>query len=272
MRCRPGIVTNAESAKVPDLRRTANALHRVRDTSQRRAQKLHSRDARAPELCPPPRTEKIRLRRKGRRSAERRMCQSCPRSSDKRRRLPMLSARLRAALGGAPAFRRFTAALANGFYPDGSAPEPGFRKTRRAGVLPMRRMTSCVKHAPCGPVLLPVDRYPRAARERIAFTSARGDRIPQPSSESALAKGALGASGFCIRNLNEDNCQVASLYWQHIRVRPLTHKIGQCFCSSSFATAALINSKTSGVTGTVCAVCGSAQASCCIFLSFSFTS
>src|SRR4029077_18255096 len=48
--------------------------------------------------------------------------------------------------------------------------------------------------------------------------------------------------------------------------------VAQCFCSSSFATAALINSKTSGVTGNVCAVCGSAQASCCIFLSFSFTS
>jgi len=36
--------------------------------------------------------------------------------------------------------------------------------------------------------------------------------------------------------------------------------IGQCSCSSGFAAAALINSKTSGVTGNVCAVCRSAQA------------
>ena len=32
MRCRPGIVTNAESAKIPDLRCTAYALRRVRET------------------------------------------------------------------------------------------------------------------------------------------------------------------------------------------------------------------------------------------------
>jgi hypothetical protein len=43
-----------------------------------------------------------------------------------------LSARLRATIEGAPAFRRFTAALAKGFYPNGSAPEPGFLKARRA--------------------------------------------------------------------------------------------------------------------------------------------
>jgi hypothetical protein len=42
-------------------------------------------------------------------------------------------ARLRAVLGGAPAFRRFTAALTIGYHPDGSAPEPGFLKARRAG-------------------------------------------------------------------------------------------------------------------------------------------
>jgi len=32
------------------------------------------------------------------------------------------------------------AALAIGYYPDGSAPEPGFLKTRRIGVLPLRRI------------------------------------------------------------------------------------------------------------------------------------
>jgi len=41
-------------------------------------------------------------------------------------------ARLRAVFGGAPAFRRFTAAFTTGYHPDGSAPEPGFLETRRA--------------------------------------------------------------------------------------------------------------------------------------------
>ena len=72
------------------------------------------------------------MRREGRRSAERRMCQPCPRSINRCCHPLMLSARLRAILGGAPAFRRFTAALATGYYPDGSAPEPGFLKARRA--------------------------------------------------------------------------------------------------------------------------------------------
>jgi hypothetical protein len=53
----------------------------------------------------------------------------------------MPCARLRAFVGGALAFRRYAAALATGYYPDGSAPEPGFLKTRRTGVLPVRRMT-----------------------------------------------------------------------------------------------------------------------------------
>jgi hypothetical protein len=59
------------------------------------------------------------------------------------------------------------------------------------GVLPARRTTPRVKHAPCGPVFLPADRGPGAARERIAFIRARGPQ-PAPTSESALAKGALG--------------------------------------------------------------------------------
>jgi hypothetical protein len=68
---------------------------------------------------------------RGRRSAERRNANHCRASFDKRCRLSMPSARLRATIEGAPAFRRFTAALATGYYPDGSAPEPGFLKTRR---------------------------------------------------------------------------------------------------------------------------------------------
>jgi hypothetical protein len=114
----------------------------------------------------PTTTHRKRFAPGNRREAKRRKAHVPTISAQQRQTSPFAdaSARLRATLGGAPAFRRFTAALTTGYYPDGSAPEPGFRKTRRAGVLPIRRMTSCVKHAPCGPVLLPVDRCPRAAR------------------------------------------------------------------------------------------------------------
>jgi hypothetical protein len=71
------------------------------------------------------------MRRKGRRSAERRV-PTIAAHIGKRYRLPVLQARLRATVEGAPAFRRFTAALATGYYPDGSAPEPGFLKAWRA--------------------------------------------------------------------------------------------------------------------------------------------
>jgi len=76
------------------------------------------------------------------------------------------------------------AALATGYYPDGSAPEPGFPRRRLTGVLPAspkERKSAAVKHAPCGPVFLPVDRGPEAARVRKGRTSARGHRIPLSS-------------------------------------------------------------------------------------------
>jgi hypothetical protein len=69
------------------------------------------------------------------------------------------------------------AALATGYYPDGSAPEPGFPRRRLTGVLPASPNNAAVKHAPCRPVLLPVDRGPSAARVRIG-NSARGHRTP----------------------------------------------------------------------------------------------
>jgi hypothetical protein len=56
----------------------------------------------------------------------------CLRDTDGCCHLPLPYARLRAIFGGAPAFRRFTAALATGYHPDGSAPDPGFLKAWRA--------------------------------------------------------------------------------------------------------------------------------------------
>src|ERR1700728_4092108 len=89
-----------------------------------------SRDACASGFAAPQRI--IRLNKKGG-EAPKGACQPRPRSSEECHLSRRPSARLRAALGGAPAFRRFTAALTNGFYPDGSAPEPGFLKARRKG-------------------------------------------------------------------------------------------------------------------------------------------
>src|SRR5580692_12808134 len=89
------------------------------------------------------------MRRKGG-EAPKGACQPCPRNSDECHHSPMPSARLRATLGGAPAFRRFTAALTTGFYPDGSAPEPGFLKARRKECFARSPQTPRVKHAPCG--------------------------------------------------------------------------------------------------------------------------
>ncbi len=85
----------------------------------------------------------------------------------------------------APPFGAHAAALATGCYPDGSALEPGFPRPLAQGVAgertfcPRRPTTkatkTAVKHAPCRPVLVPVDRGSEAARVRIG-NSARGDR------------------------------------------------------------------------------------------------
>jgi hypothetical protein len=82
------------------------------------------------------------------------------------------------------------AALATGFYPDGSALEPGFPRRRLTGVLPALLKDAAVKHAPCGPVLMPVDRGPKAARVRIG-NSARGHRTSHSLLRHAVRNGAL---------------------------------------------------------------------------------
>ena len=135
---------------------------------------------------------KIRPRQhKGRRSAERRnptigRAASTSVAAD---RCPGAAARHN---GGAPAFRRFTAALArpNAYQPMAQPQNRVSRHLELAGVLPAYILAS-VKRAPRRPVLVPVDRCPRAARERIAFIRARAPHSLRLT-ESALAKGALG--------------------------------------------------------------------------------
>jgi hypothetical protein len=85
------------------------------------------------------------------------------------------------------AFRRFTAALARPVATSiGSAPDPRFLRPGSTGVTRCR--LSRVYRAPRGPVVVPVGRGPRAARERIAFHP-RAGTAPAPLFGSALAKG-----------------------------------------------------------------------------------
>jgi hypothetical protein len=126
---------------------------------------------------------------KGRRSAERRM--------------PTMSAQQQQALPLADAFQRGCAPPSRARPPSGASPrhspkactpmaQPQNRVSSRRGaqgVLPARRMTPRVKHAPCRPVLLPADRCPGAARERIAFHPRAGtaSRVHLPKVPSRKA-------------------------------------------------------------------------------------
>jgi hypothetical protein len=130
-----------------------------------------SRRVVASEFCQaiPKTSTKIRFQKKtGKRSAERRIV------------LP-ISASSAAACRAARRLSALTlAALATGYYPDGSAPEPGFPRRPLTGVSPASPAKgTAVKHAPCGPVLVPVDRGPKAARERIGKKNPRAGTAPR---------------------------------------------------------------------------------------------
>ena len=69
------------------------------------------------------------------------------------------------------------AALATGYHPDGSAPEPGFPRRWLTGVLPASLKDAAVKHAPCRPVLMPVDRGPESRPSADWQFRPRGPRL-----------------------------------------------------------------------------------------------
>jgi hypothetical protein len=111
------------------------------------------------------------LQQRGKRSAERRMSSQVRAKRGARRAPPFSLSRVRwrAGWGRCAAFRRSRlrhsppaqtpmAQLQNRVSRGGGA----------TGVLPASPDDAAVKHAPCGPVLLPVDRGPEAARERCA--------------------------------------------------------------------------------------------------------
>ena len=148
----------------------------------------------------------------GKRSAERRIVQPMSAPQTGLRSLHDLSA----FRGGALHMRRARlsaltlAALATGCHPDGSAPEPGFPLRRLAGVLPASPKDAAVKHAPCGPVLVPVDRGPEAARVRIgknppagtasrsAVTACRPERRPCERDGAVIVIAAAESKGFSL--------------------------------------------------------------------------
>jgi hypothetical protein len=115
----------------------------------------------------------------GRRSAERRIV------------LPIAACAAAHPLPDTPAFRRFTAALATGSYPDGSAPEPGFPASQVRGCFapsPLAAgLAGSLRTGPCAGRPVPQS---RPSADRILIRP----RAPHlaPTSESALAKGALG--------------------------------------------------------------------------------
>ena len=141
------------------------------------------------------------------REAKRRKAQSnhWPRSTNKRCRRSMPGRgcapyRRRARL---PALHRGTR-QAERIQPVAQPQNRVSRHLELAGVLPAYILAS-VKRAPRRPVFLPVDRCPRAARERIAFIRARAPhslRLPRmPSREAPLV------SEMPLRNHNGDQCQ-----------------------------------------------------------------
>jgi len=80
------------------------------------------------------------------------------------------------------------------------------RRLRPAGVLPVVPDVATVKHAPCGPVLMPVDRGPGAARERIGIFRPRAPHLASLL-RHAVRNGALGERDSQSSNRNSDECQ-----------------------------------------------------------------
>ncbi len=147
-----------------------------------------SRDASAPELCQPQRHEMIRPRhKKGGEAPTGALSYQSPLA--RRRALSPPSSFAGRVGRGAPAYRRFTAALATGSYPDGSAPEPGFptsqarrcfarsHSSRRLSTLradrSFCRSTGAPEPPECG-LAIP----PAGTATRSAFQACRPDKRP----------------------------------------------------------------------------------------------
>ena len=157
-----------------------------------------------PSFCSPLRQGRLLPLLRGKRSAERRM----PIMSALRKQVYAVCAthllRGCAPLSGArPPFGAHACGTCHRLSPRWLSPRTGFPQGTAFGSFARLPQTPCVKHAPCGPVLLPADRGPGAARERIAFIRARGPpllRLPKvpsrkaPSSKQVTADVTMSAT------------------------------------------------------------------------------
>jgi hypothetical protein len=136
------------------------------------------------------------LDQRGKRSAERRM----PIMSALRKQVyavcaTRLHVRLRSLCGRRARLSALTlAALAIGYHPDGSAPEPGFPKARRSGVLPVRRLRLALSTLRADRSFCRSTGDPEPPGSGAHNLRARAPRLA-PSFGSALAKGALSEQG-----------------------------------------------------------------------------
>jgi hypothetical protein len=106
-------------------------LHPARAASRDGQTKSFSRRSHAPECCSPRRRRKSKPLPAIKREAERRKAHAIHVRAKRGARRLRAARRLSALM---------LAALATSCHPDGSAPEPGFLKARRQGVLPVRRI------------------------------------------------------------------------------------------------------------------------------------
>ena len=110
------------------------------------------------------------------------------------------SAAARPLCRGAPAFRRSRLRHSPPAFTPMAQPQNRVSRRRTSQVFcPLGPFASCktmssVKHAPCGPVFLPVDRGPGAARERMAYPRA-GTAPRVRLSGLPFRKGALTERG-----------------------------------------------------------------------------
>jgi hypothetical protein len=131
--------------------------------------------------------KKIRSRhQRGKRSAERRMPTMSASAQTSVRELASLI-RYAAArpFGARPPFGAHACGTRHRLSPRWLSARTGFPADEPRRCFARLAQLSSVKHAPCRPVFLPVDRGPRAARERIG-NSARGHRPSLPSFRLAL--------------------------------------------------------------------------------------
>jgi hypothetical protein len=123
-----------------------------------------------PSFCSPRRQGKLLPLINEGSGAPRGACRSCPRCANKcTQSAPLVCTAAAQPLREArPPFGAHACGTRHRLSPRWLSPRTGFPQGTAFRSFARSPHAPCVKHAPCGPVLLPVDRGPRAARERSA--------------------------------------------------------------------------------------------------------